>query len=815
MLRLQTFIGVIVLVGTACLTPLTSFAQPRVMDSVDVATYSDRSEIRIQFNVAMQYLTHEPTDTGDTVQVQLRPITATAPADMDIGEQETLSNKPTSSAPLLDVRYDGSAPGAPQLTLHFSRTIHFTVRSSSDFRSLLVTVLAPEEQKGAAPAGAAQPPKGAAPGQANVAYVINLESTTVPVNLATLPRRPEFEGRRVYTTEAKLDGKTWYRVRLGFFDSYGQASQTREKLQGFYPDSWISTAPDAEVKRIMASAPSTGTPAPAPSGPQQPTAALPPITRERLHQLMDQAAAAMKRKDYGRAIQLYTKILEYPDHPYRRDAQEFLGLARERNGQLAHAKAEYEKYLRLYPEGQGADRVRQRLAGILTAREQPRQSLRTATGTRKEVEPWEIYGSFSQFYLRDANITDAAGQTVSQSALSTDMDVAARRRGERYDIRTRFTGGYLYDMLHNGPGSDLRIASGYVDIADRSSDSSVRFGRQTRSTGGVLGRFDGLLFSHRLTDRTRLNLVTGLPVDSSSDGFDKHRMFYGASLDMGTFANAWDFVAYLIRQQIDGIVDRQAVGGEVRYFKPGRSLLGLIDYDTSYKELNTLLLIGNWTLSNKVTINTVVDYRKSPLLTTRNALQGQTITTIDSLLNTLTEDQVRQLAQDRSATSRTFTLGVSKPLNKRLQVSSDITITNLSSTPASGGVEAIPGTGNEYFYNLQLIGTGLLKEGDIAIAGIRYSDTSTANIFSVNLNSRYPVNSAWRVNPRLRVDFRRNKRDSSHQWTLAPSLRTDYRWKKRYHFELELGGEWSNLRLTDTTEKTRSYFMSMGYRIDF
>ena len=130
-------------------------------------------------------------------------------------------------------------------------------------------------------------------------------------------------------------------------------------------------------------------------------------------------------------------------------------------------------------------------------------------------------------------------------------------------------------------------------------------------------------------------------------------------------------------------------------------------------------------------------------------------------------------------------------------------------------MEAIPGTGNEYFYNLQFIGTSLLKEGDIAIAGIRYSDTSTANIFSINLNSRYPVNSAWRVNPRLRVDFRRNKRDSSHQWTLAPSFRTDYRWKKRYHFELELGGEWSNLRLTDTTEKTRSYFMSMGYRIDF
>lgn len=31
-----------------------------------------------------------------------------------------------------------------------------------------------------------------------------------------------------------------------------------------------------------------------------------------------------------------------------------LGLARERNGQLAHAKAEYEEYLREYPNGEGA-----------------------------------------------------------------------------------------------------------------------------------------------------------------------------------------------------------------------------------------------------------------------------------------------------------------------------------------------------------------------------------------------------------------------------------------------------------------------------
>jgi len=76
----------------------------------------------------------------------------------------------------------------------------------------------------------------------------------------------------------------------------------------------------------------------------------------------------MAKKDYSHAIALYTKILAYPNHPYRQDAQEYLGLARERNGQLAQAKAEYEAYLKLYPKGEGADRVRQRLTGLITAK---------------------------------------------------------------------------------------------------------------------------------------------------------------------------------------------------------------------------------------------------------------------------------------------------------------------------------------------------------------------------------------------------------------------------------------------------------------
>lgn len=694
-------------------------AQAQILDNIEVLTDIQRPEISVNFTIGMQYLTHEPPQTGREIQIQLRPIQATISSDKGIDQQETLSWTPTDDVPLQDVRYDGSLlqvaddgtlRGNPLLVLRFSREVRFEVRSAADLRSLRITLIPDEKTSEAVP--------------------------------------------------------------------------------------------------------------PEPSQPVEPIDATVKIPRERIQALMSEARQAMEKKDYSRAIQLYTKIAQYPAHTYTQAAREYLGLARERNGQWAHAKAEYERFLLDYPSGAAADRVRQRLAGLVTARMQPQEKLRPAKGKAPAAaEPpsaWDSFGSFSQFYSRDTNITDQDGQTVSRSSLSTDLDYSARLRNRDYDVRTRFSGGYLHDFLNSGAKSETRISSLYVDATDRKHDIQAKLGRQTRSSGGVLGRFDGGVLSYRWLDKSKLNLVAGLPVDTTADGVKTNRFFYGASVDVGTIANAWDFVGFAIQQDVDGISDRRAVGGEIRYFKPNQSVLTLVDYDISYDELNTFLLIGNWTFANKLTLNTVVDVRKSPLLTTRNALQSQTtVTSIDDLLKIYSEDEVRQLARDRTADSKTFTLGLSKPLTEKLQLSGDVTVTELGATAASGGVEAMPASGPDYFYNLQLTGSGLIKPGDIAIIGARYSTTSTSDVTSLTLNTRYPVNDKWRINPRLRIDYRDNTQSNTTQWVVSPTFRTEYRWQKRYHFELEAGGDWSNLQLTDTTDKSSAYYITLGYRIDF
>lgn len=545
----------------------------------------------------------------------------------------------------------------------------------------------------------------------------------------------------------------------------------------------------------------------------------------RMAELMDEAGGAMIDRNFRRAVQIYTKILRNPDTVFRQDAQELLGLARDRSGQFAHAKAEYEKYLELYPEGPGADRVRQRLSGLLTAAAKPKEKLRKAK--RPEVESdWnhQLFGSLSEFYnYNDTKLQDGT-KTINQSESLTSLDFSTRSRSDRYEIRTQFFGTHEVDLRNNGSNDMTRVNNLFVDLEDRKWGLSGRFGRQSRSSGGVLGRFDGGLVSYEILPQVKINGVFGYPVVSSDDRpFDTDKHFYGASFNLGTFWDSVDFNLYAINQEVEGIDDRQAVGGEIRYFHPKRSLFSFVDYDTSYDELNIFLINGGWTFPTKTRLNLVLDYRKSPILTTSNALIGQTVQDISIILNTLTEDEIRQLAQDRTATNKSLTVGIVQDLNEKYQLVAEVTVSELSATSSSPSapiapvvnVPANPSTGKEYFYLTQLIASNLFMEGDINIIELRYADTMSNDSYSLNLNLRYPFTPDFRINPRIQTNYRKNKNDSGESTTIRPLVRIDYRWKKWLRFEMEGGREWREDTVLGNTEKTTGYFATVGFRAYF
>ncbi|MEZ5541370.1 MAG: tetratricopeptide repeat protein [Pseudomonadota bacterium] len=811
-------------------------ARISVLDHVDVTHAEGYSTVRLYMNVPMQVKRFAPERSGDFIRIFVEPVaTLGAEADVLFGD-ETIQWSADEEVPLTEISYESSGFATAIVNLQFEEEVEFEIPPSPDLRQIAITV----RHKGAAVPDVREPVmRGGEAGAAarTFSYAINLASSMQPFTAAELPELDILQVYRVYTTEFQKDGKPWSRLRLGFFSSKEEAEQVLQQIGPYFPGAWLTrvspeereesaaTAMDGSTARVSARR-AEPAPPPEPSPAARVGGRVTASELEKMGEVMAEAERLMTDKDYDGAIRLYTKVLDYPENASSRDALEYLGLARERKGQLAQAKAAYDSYLERYPEGEGADRVKQRLAGLVTATKAPKGKLQAAKGRETTGAEWDVFGGFSQFYRRDENTSqlneDEKLTTVTQSSLSSDLDITGRLKTGDYELRTRFAGGYLYDFLNSGEDSETTVSSLYFDATNRNNRLAMRLGRQSRSTGGVLGRFDGLLLDVPLTRKLSMAATTGFPVDSSRDGFDSSQYFYGVNFELEDFLEGWDASAFYIEQKADTILDRRAVGGELRYFDVNRSFFTLVDYDIFYQIVNTAQLLGNWTTASKTTFNIVLDYRNSPILTTSNALQGALnpndnitpLTTIEEMLVFFTQDELFQFAQDRTATARLGTLGVSRPITEKLQVSGDVTLSKLSDTVSSGGVAVVPGTDNEFYYNLQLIGSNLLKEGDVTIIGLRFIDATTSDTTSLSLNTRYPVTRDFRVNPRFRVDFRKND-DNTEQFIYRPSARLTYSIKRRFRLEGELGGEWSDREIVAGSSKSKSWFVNLGYRADF
>lgn len=660
--------------------------------------------------------------------------------------------------------------------------------------------------------------------------VVNLKTTNNLSDFDTIIKHPEIVNNAFYISELKIDGRTWYQYRLGFFVDEAVARQKLAALRGEFPLARMIRVTSDEKEDATARVRSFFAVAPAATN-AKPLARLKAVPEDKMKTLMKKGSTALSDKRYARAIKVFTQLLRYPESQYSMDSQEFLGFAYELNGNVAEARREYDRYLSLYPESSGANRVRQRLASLLTAREDPRKSLR-GRRARTRQEQWQNFGSFSQFYRRDESRLNDNDTTEDLSLLSSDVSVSSRYRGEEYLMSSRFIGGHDLDFTGVENESSSSISSLYFDITNLDADFYGIIGRQSVSKDGILGRMDGAIVSYKLNDYVKLNASMGFVVEDTRKSANKDKFFTGISADLGTFSNAWDFNVYYIQQKDGSLMGRQAVGSEVRYFHPRRTLFALVDYDIMFKELNTILAIGNWQFENRIQLNATIDIRKSPFLTTSNAISGSgVLTTNDLLSNGLSESDIRARALSQTATSRTFTLGVNAPLSDKYQISADITQTSFSDVVIGASVvppvneqTVQPATGKEYLYNFQLIGNSVFVTSDSSIVGLRLGDTDRGKLTSLNFNLRFPVSRNWRLNPRLRIDRRSNTdvttgAPTTDQNIIAYALRVDYRLKRNINFEFDIGQEQTDTSDTSgtgaATEERRGLFLSMGYRYDF
>jgi len=801
-------------VAVALLTLATqvAWAGPGFISSARVSADDSGANIEISFNCKAQYLRHEPQGTGDHVRIYLDPTGICNGVSPLVANSRALMRPINSDrAHLSDLEYDGDSAAGSVLTLSFNEAVDYTVDMSNISFELVVHVRPASPQT----APVAERPVVV---HRRVAREI-VETPDYAINLASFRRVPTVAdvsglvpavNQNIYYIESNVGGTTWYRLRLGNFNSEDEASAALTELVAKVPDAWIDQVDpdDVTVKLTIDEI--------------DDTIDDPPVFSSlgegatKVDLLMEEARQTLVAGDRSRAIQIYTKILQMPENSRQPEAQEYLALAREKNGQIAHAKAEYQRYLSMYPNGDGAARVAQRLAALLATGRQAGSASGQSNSKVAKQSAWRMQTFFSQYYRRDANQQNEQEEIISQSALYSDVNFDARRRGERFDFSSRISAGYRSDFLDEevGSGNDSRISYAYADLADAKTGWRGRLGRQSRNSGGVLGRFDGLNVGYQASERLLLNAVVGKPAYSASNSVDPSRSFFGTSLNFGPILENLDLGLFYIDQEIEGIQDRQAAGAEFRYFGSNQSLWGMIDYDLAFGELSSAFLQGSWRLPSRLSIHGVVDRRGSPFLSTSNAIIGQPVTSFDELAVIFSEDELLQLSQDRTPISTTFTVGLSYPISTKWQINADASQSTIEETPASGGVLSTPGASYSY-YSTSLIASSLFKEGDVTIFGARYSDSDTTKVMSLTVDSRYPIGRTWRLNPRLRVDRRQRLADSSYEWLYTPGLRIQYRRSQKLRIEFEVGKQFSQRETVDVDLDRESYFINLGYQVFF
>ncbi len=811
-------------------------AAPGEIASVLISRTGGTADVEVRFACPNQLLSLSPASTASVAEITLSRMEGCAGS----GGVAREATRPAGRelAALDEVEYTARPGTDATLRLRFDRAVVVRVEQSGDLRGLSVQVQVTGEAK--LPAGgplAAVPPAAARPGptpeqiaraeeRARLAmqpkpvspppaasWVLNLRSATTPIDSGVEAVGLAQRSKVVYVSKLQVDDQLWHRLRLGFFATEADADAALAGLHSRFPGAWVTRASEAERLASGGSA-TTGVPA----GVEATAAAVPgtgPLTDAQAKELLEQARGAIIDQDYPQAIGLATSILGAPPGAGTAEAREILGLARERSGQVAQAVAEYQRYLADYPAGDGATRVRQRLAALTTAREQPRESIRGEVARRES--DWEVYGGISQFYHRDSIDFGGDSGSVDQSAIFSDAEVVVRHASERFDFESRATVGYAYDLSGGDESVDneSRIYNLYADINDQALGVATRLGRQTLRNQGVLGRFDGAVVSWQWAPAYRLNLLAGLPVYNPNENVETSRRFYGASIDILDLMDLFDVNVFFNIQEVDGINDREATGAEIRYFGGNKSLIAAVDYDFGYSELNSLAVLGNWTFADSLTVNGRFDWRKTPYLTTEEALVGQPASSIQELLLSFTEGEIRQLALDRSGAMQSYALGVSRPISERFQISADVTASQYDGTPASGGVGETPDSGTLIYSYVSLIGTSLITEGDMSVLGLRYSDGGTTTSAAMFLDTRFPVTRNLRLNPRVLVTRREITTGDLTELLVRPGLRALYRLSRQIRLEVEGGGEFGSSDSGGESNNSTGYYLYMGYTADF
>lgn len=813
--------------GLACALLLAAApARAAILDEIELLRVREDAVVRIKFSIRVQYLRHTliGNDAANVfVQFGGPPTASTTDEQLRIPE--------TAAFPGVTVIHPLQVANPPfRIVVRFSRPTRFTVRAAGPNAIDLVVPGA------GAQVTAARARFVPVAGDDAQRYALRLQTFADRAMEGQRPVPSEFQDYTVFTSQSRIDNRTRYELLLGYFASADDAERARRRLASRFPDATIVDLQRRREEVLTAAAaapvapPSAPTtpplpaPLPVPTVPPPPAVAAAPLpaaadVEAQAEQLLQKARAALDASQAEQAIEALNQLLTLPPNKSTEPAQELIGVARERNGEIAKARSEYTLYLKLFPQGEGAARVRQRLAKLEAA--PPAE--RTAARERPVLKT--LTGTFSQYYFGGKTRIDNVFNTPTtadrstftandQSLLVSSIDLNGRYRGTDAEQRVVFRDSYNLSFLEER-GSFNRLNAAYYDYRGLANAFSARLGRQTGLSGGLPGRFDGGIVGYGVTPSVRLNVVGGVPVEFSN--IDSKRRFAGANVDVSGVLERWFGNVFGIRQTVDGILDREAVGAELRYLDPQTTMYAVVDYDTSFKAMNAASLQGSWTSAGRTSINLLWDRRRAPTLATLNAVFGQPTTSIRDLLATTSEEQIRQLAATVTAVATQGLIGLTTPLTEHWQVGADARLVKVGALPevVVNGVTipAQPATGNVVSYSLQSIGSNLYSSRDSSVFTLMLVNGPNYDSWLVTYNNVTGLFERWSFEPALRYYHQRDTTDVKLA-RVSPSLRLSWRPTQASVLELDYLLERTRTTAPTMSDTTTRHFLSVGYRLD-
>jgi hypothetical protein len=794
-----------------------SLGQPvndRVLAGYQIATGAGCAIYKINFNFRIRYNSHFPVAYGNELRILFQPIDPREFVIQGGYHREALTPPQDRATGIKAIQYEARIAESPSLTMVFDKPMHFSAAGGQDFQSLIISVggkgckpAFPEQAQGSWRAEAASGQtvtKRRAPAETVVGKwapkTVEIpdvpETKPAPAAPAPAPAPAKVTGPATVAapaeTAASAPAKVIGPTSVAGAESAGGSGQTGGSAQ------------------------------------EAATAAL-----------ITEARSALKQNSYQSAIGLLKRAAQLAENRLSPEARELLGVAYQKDKQVAQAKAVYEEYVRRYPNGEGTPGVRQRLLAIETAEAPPSDRLRTTAtigpatidGTPAGPAPgtphYSVSGSASSTYIRDDTYSVTRDRTQAidlnktaddyrthQNQVVSSFDTNAQWGNGNTTMKFRFSGENEYASMPYSRDT-FGVSSLYLDTSVKDWGTTFRLGRQTRNSDGILGRFDGAVFTYQYDPLFGFTTFGGSPVEYRTDTpLKDDRYFYGGALNFGPW-KGFDADVYAIEQKDRDILDRRSVGAEFRYTDMSKAAFVSVDYDIYFDKLDAAIFTGSWTLPDKSTIRLGADYRMAPYLTAWNALQGQPFTTLYDLLKVYTQSQAMAMAVANTSTYQSATAGYTRQLTDKLQVNLDVTQAHIKGAIPSFNIDGSWDTGNEFYYGVQLVGTSMFTEGDMYSAAFRYSDLADSNNFAVDLSTRYPVTQSLGLQPHVMGSYSQGKTGGWEEYTVLPSLLIDYYIRKDLNLEVEIGDRlsWTSAGTSRTLEN--ELLITAGVRYDF